>query len=195
MTTEGEHAETAEATYTISVAAQLAGMHAQTLRQYDRVGLVIPLRTKGHGRRYTAADIERLRLVQHLTQNEGVNLAGVQRILELEDEVRQLRESLTEVHEHAQHLISSTPGVFTADSAGSVQFRPDSPSQAGSEAAGAVSIPVAPVAPTPTEPPATVRLARRRHAPLAQRGLVGWTLLADLSLQQRLASKTATPRR
>ena len=63
-------------TFVISVAAELAGMHPQTLRQYDRLGLVIPARTKGRGRRYTKRDVQRLRDVQRMSQEEGINLAG-----------------------------------------------------------------------------------------------------------------------
>ena len=71
------------AVYVISVAAELAGMHPQTLRQYDRLGLVSPARASGHGRRYSRRDVERLRRVQALSQ-EGVNLEGIRRILDLE---------------------------------------------------------------------------------------------------------------
>jgi MerR family transcriptional regulator/heat shock protein HspR len=80
--------------FVISVAAQLAGMHAQTLRQYDRLGLVTPSRTRGGGRRYSARDIAQLREVQRLSQEEGVSLAGIQRILELENDVADLREQV-----------------------------------------------------------------------------------------------------
>ncbi len=76
--------------FVISVAAQLAGMHAQTLRQYDRLGLVNPSRTAGGGRRYSARDVALLREVQRLSQEEGVNLAGIKRIIELEQQVEQL---------------------------------------------------------------------------------------------------------
>jgi MerR family transcriptional regulator, heat shock protein HspR len=68
----------------ISVAARLAGMHPQTLRQYDRMGLVQPDRAAGGGRRYRARDIELLREIQRLSQEEGVSLAGIKRIIELE---------------------------------------------------------------------------------------------------------------
>ena len=78
--------------FVISVAAQLAGMHPQTLRQYDRLGLVSPGRTAGRGRRYSARDVAMLREVQRLSQEEGVNLAGIKRILELELEIDALRE-------------------------------------------------------------------------------------------------------
>src|SRR5919205_2479662 len=77
--------------FVISVAAQLAGMHAQTLRQYDRLGLVSPGRTVGGGRRYSARDVALLREVQRLSQEDGVNLAGIKRIIELEGEIDALR--------------------------------------------------------------------------------------------------------
>ena len=76
--------------YVISVAAELAGLHAQTLRAYDRLGLVVPGRAPGGGRRYSARDIALLREVQRLS-NEGVNLEGIRRVLDLEDEVSRLR--------------------------------------------------------------------------------------------------------
>jgi MerR family transcriptional regulator/heat shock protein HspR len=85
------------AVFVISVAAELAGMHPQTLRQYDRLGLVSPHRTAGRGRRYSPRDIEQLREVQRLSQEEGVNLAGIKRILELENEVHELRTRLAEL--------------------------------------------------------------------------------------------------
>ena len=84
--------------FVISVAAQLAGLHAQTLRQYDRLGLVTPGRTAGGGRRYSAREVALLREVQRLSQDEGVNLAGIKRILELENQVDALRDRLAELH-------------------------------------------------------------------------------------------------
>jgi MerR family transcriptional regulator, heat shock protein HspR len=75
--------------YVISVVAQITGMHAQTLRQYDRVGLVSPQRTAGGGRRYTRRDIERLRHIQVLSA-EGVGLSGIKQILDLQAEVMRL---------------------------------------------------------------------------------------------------------
>ena len=83
--------------FVISVAATLAGMHAQTLRQYDRLGLVIPSRTRGGGRRYSGRDVAMLREVQRLSQEEGVSLAGIQRILELEYQVTALRSRVLEL--------------------------------------------------------------------------------------------------
>ena len=84
--------------YVISVAAQLFGLHPQTLRQYDRLGLVSPRRSRVRGRRYSVLDIRALREVQRLTA-DGVNLAGVKRILELENAVASLRAQLAELAE------------------------------------------------------------------------------------------------
>jgi MerR family transcriptional regulator/heat shock protein HspR len=89
--------------FVISVAAHLAGMHAQTLRQYDRIGLVTPGRTVGGGRRYSARDVALLREVQRLSQDEGVNLAGIKRIIELEAHVDALRARVAELTEDLQH--------------------------------------------------------------------------------------------
>lgn len=83
--------------YVISVAAQLSGLHPQTLRQYDRLGLVSPDRTPGRGRRYSARDIELLRTVQQLSQDEGINLAGIKRIIELENQVAALQSRVAEL--------------------------------------------------------------------------------------------------
>ena len=85
------------AMYVISIAAELAGVHPQTLRVYERKGLVQPARTEGNTRRYSDRDIERLRKIQELTQ-AGVNLAGVERIIELENEVELLRGELERLH-------------------------------------------------------------------------------------------------
>jgi len=96
-----DDAETAVYTETtvfvISVAAQLAGMHPQTLRQYDRLGLVQPQRTAGGGRRYSARDVALLREVARLSQEDGVNLAGIKRIIELESQVDALRARVDEL--------------------------------------------------------------------------------------------------
>jgi MerR family transcriptional regulator/heat shock protein HspR len=85
--------------FVISVAAELSGLHAQTLRSYDRLGLVTPGRASGGGRRYSARDIAVLREVQRLSQEEGVNLAGIKRIIELEAQVDALRSRVTELLE------------------------------------------------------------------------------------------------
>lgn len=83
--------------FVISVAAELAGMHPQTLRQYDRLGLVTPGRSGGGGRRYSARDVALLREVQRLSQQEGVNLAGIKRVIELENHVEALQSRLAEL--------------------------------------------------------------------------------------------------
>jgi MerR family transcriptional regulator, heat shock protein HspR len=80
--------------YIISVAAELAGVHPQTLRTYERKGLIKPKRTAGGTRRYSQRDIERVQLIQELTQGEGVNLAGVLRILALQDDIEALSDEL-----------------------------------------------------------------------------------------------------
>jgi MerR family transcriptional regulator/heat shock protein HspR len=87
--------------FVISVAAELAGMHAQTLRQYDRLGLVSPGRTRGGGRRYSTRDVALLREVQRLSQEDGVNLAGIKRIIDLESQVEALQ---ARVHELLEEL-------------------------------------------------------------------------------------------
>ncbi|SRX92463.1 putative heat shock protein transcriptional repressor HspR (MerR family) [Mycobacterium tuberculosis H37Rv] [Mycobacterium shimoidei] len=84
-------------TFLISVAAELAGMHAQTLRTYDRLGLVRPKRSAGGGRRYSEHDVELLREVQRLSQDEGVNLAGIKRIIELTNQVEALQARVAEM--------------------------------------------------------------------------------------------------
>lgn len=87
--------------YMISVAAELAGMHPQTLRVYERKQLIDPQRSSGNTRLYSEADIERLQLIQQLTQEEGVNLAGVMRILELQNEIERLQVELGNAQETA----------------------------------------------------------------------------------------------
>ena len=84
-------------TFLISVAAELAGMHVQTLRTYDRLGLVSPQRTVGGGRRYSERDVELLREIQRLSQDEGVNLAGIKRIIELTNQVEALQARVAEL--------------------------------------------------------------------------------------------------
>jgi len=89
------------ALYIISVAAELAGVHAQTLRIYERKGLIEPSRTEGGSRRYSERDIALLRRIQDLT-NEGVSLAGVRKILDLEDELADLRRRIAELEEELE---------------------------------------------------------------------------------------------
>src|SRR3954447_15137845 len=93
-----ERMERTRALYVISVAAELAGMHPQTLRIYERKGLVDPARTHGGSRRYSDDDIQLLRRIQELT-NEGLNLAGVKRVLELEDDLARAQRELGHHHE------------------------------------------------------------------------------------------------
>lgn len=85
--------------YIISVAAELAGVHPQTLRTYERKGLLRPKRTAGGTRRYSEKDVARVQLIQQLTQAEGINLAGVVRILAMEDEIERLRRRLERAQE------------------------------------------------------------------------------------------------
>lgn len=109
--------------FVISVAAQLAGMHAQTLRQYDRLGLVSPSRTRGGGRRYSGRDVALLREVQRLSQEEGVSLAGIHRILELEYEVAALRARVAELAAEVERANDRTgPGarIFAAGRRGDI---------------------------------------------------------------------------
>jgi MerR family transcriptional regulator/heat shock protein HspR len=110
--------------FVISVAAQLAGMHPQTLRTYDRMGLVSPRRTAKRGRRYSARDVALLRMIQRLSQDEGINLEGIRRILAMERELDTLRAQVAEL---AQLLAASRQAppsarVFTADVTGGVHL-------------------------------------------------------------------------
>jgi MerR family transcriptional regulator/heat shock protein HspR len=102
------------AVYVISVAAELAGVHPQTLRIYERKGLVDPARTGGGSRRYSDADIAVLRRIQELT-NEGLNLAGVQRVMELEAEVARLREHLDAARAGAQSAVAQAHQQYRRD--------------------------------------------------------------------------------
>ena len=90
--------------YVISVAAELTGMHAQTLRTYDRLGLVTPMRTKGGGRRYSRRDITMLRRIQYLSQEEGVNLAGIKTIIEMTEQIEELQGELETQRGHNEEL-------------------------------------------------------------------------------------------
>lgn len=113
--------------FVISVAADLAGMHAQTLRQYDRLGLVTPHRAAGRGRRYSARDIVQLREVQRLSQEDGVNLAGIKRILALEDQVDTLRQKVSDLVaelDRAYVALQRSRRVFAAGSTGDVVAMP-----------------------------------------------------------------------
>lgn len=94
---ERDERPTDGATFMISVAAELAGMHAQTLRTYDRLGLVRPQRAAGGGRRYSQRDVDLLREVQRLSQDEGVNLEGIKRIIDLTNHVDALSARVREL--------------------------------------------------------------------------------------------------
>ena len=108
--------------FVISVAAELAGMHAQTLRQYDRLGLVSPGRTSGGGRRYSPRDVALLREVQRLSQEDGVNLAGIKRIIELESRVEALQ---ARVHELLEELDRAESRRMAAEAAVPAPYRRD----------------------------------------------------------------------
>ena len=84
------HADEADALYLISVAARIVGMHAQTLRKYERAGFLVPSRTDGRLRLYSREDLQRLRQIKRLVEERGMNLAGVEMALDLTDELRRL---------------------------------------------------------------------------------------------------------
>ena len=106
--------ERSRAVYVISVAAELAGVHPQTLRIYERKGLVDPARTAGGSRRYSDADIAQLRRIQELT-TEGLNLAGVQRVLELEAELRRVRAEIERLRSDAADAVAATHRQYRRD--------------------------------------------------------------------------------
>jgi MerR family transcriptional regulator/heat shock protein HspR len=104
----------ARAVYVISVAAELAGVHPQTLRVYERKGLLDPSRTQGGSRRFSELDLARLRHIQDLT-NAGLNLEGVKRVMELETEVARLRAELATVKEEARQAVAATHQQYRRD--------------------------------------------------------------------------------
>lgn len=126
------------AVYVISVAAELAGMHPQTLRQYDRLGLVTPARTSGRGRRYSHRDVEQLRRVQALSQ-DGVNLEGIRRILELE---RRL-EALERENRAMRLRQAAAERVFAAAADGEVRVVPARAGRAGRSFTAGAGVPTA----------------------------------------------------
>jgi MerR family transcriptional regulator/heat shock protein HspR len=101
--------------YMISVAADLVGMHPQTLRIYEQKGLVRPRRTAGNTRLYSEADIERLRLIQRLTTEIGLNLAGVERVLHLEDELQRMRSRLDRMEREMRDAIDQVHRQYRRD--------------------------------------------------------------------------------
>src|SRR5438067_2803678 len=102
------------AVYVISVAAELAGVHPQTLRIYERKGLVEPARTGGGSRRYSERDLDRLRRIADLTE-VGLNLEGVKRVMELQDEVARLRAELARAKEEAKEAVARTHRQYRRD--------------------------------------------------------------------------------
>ena len=109
--------------FSVSVAAALADMHPQTLRGYDRLGLVVPSRSKGGGRRYSPRDVQRLRLIQRLSQ-EGINLTGIRRILALQSELEEAQRRMDDMTELVRRLVeqheSQGRRIFSAGSTGNV---------------------------------------------------------------------------
>ena len=107
--------------FAIAAAAELAEMHPQTLRQYDRIGLVSPQRTSGNTRRYSLHDVEQLRQVARLSA-EGLSLEGIRRVLQLEDQVAELQERVRELERALSNEVLSRPErrVFAAGAAGEV---------------------------------------------------------------------------
>ena len=101
--------------YMISVAADLVGMHPQTLRIYESKGLIRPKRTAGNTRLYSEADIERLRLIQQLTNDLGLNLAGVEQVLRLEDEVLRMRRTLDRMEREMREAVNQVHRQYRRD--------------------------------------------------------------------------------
>ena len=101
--------------YMISVAAELVGMHPQTLRIYESKGLLRPKRTAGNTRLYSEADLERLRLIQRLTNDLGLNLAGVEQVLQLQDEIDDMRRRLTRMEREMRRAIDEVHRQYRRD--------------------------------------------------------------------------------
>jgi len=101
--------------YMISVAADLVGMHPQTLRIYESKGLIRPKRTSGNTRLYSEADIERLQLIQQLTNELGLNLAGVEQVLELQDEVQRMRRTLSRMEREMREAVNQVHRQYRRD--------------------------------------------------------------------------------
>lgn len=106
-----------EPVFVISVAAELADMHPQTLRSYEREGLIEPARTSGNTRRYSQRDIDRLRFIRHLTQDEGLNLAGVRVVLDLGEKLETARQKTRELEEMVRTLAARVQGQSGQDGA------------------------------------------------------------------------------
>src|SRR5262245_24071214 len=110
--------------YMISIAAELVGMHPQTLRLYEAKGLVGPARTAGNTRLYSDADVERLRLIQRLTSELGLNLAGVERVLHLEDELARMHRRLDRLEAEMREAIGQVHRQYKREL---VVYRPPQP--------------------------------------------------------------------
>ena len=110
--------------YMISVAAELVGMHPQTLRIYEQKGLVRPKRTAGNTRLYSDADVARLQLIQQLTSEVGLNLAGVERVLHLQDELERMRRRLERMEREMRSAIDEVHRSYRRDL---VLYRPPQP--------------------------------------------------------------------
>ena len=104
-----------EGRYTISVAAELVGMHQQTLRMYETKGLLRPQRTPGNTRRYSEADLDRLRLIQRLTSELGLNLAGVEHVLRLEDELRKAHAQVERLQQQLRREVQNVHRQYRRD--------------------------------------------------------------------------------
>ena len=101
--------------YMISVAADIVGMHPQTLRIYESKGLIRPKRTAGNTRLYSEADIERLQLIQQLTNDLGLNLAGVEQVMQLQDEVERMRRTLNRMEREMREAINQVHRQYRRD--------------------------------------------------------------------------------
>lgn len=120
--------------FVISVAAELSGMHPQTLRQYDRMGLVSPTRTQGKSRRYTVQDVAKLREIQRLSA-EGVSLEGIRRVMDLVNENSDLKNRVRDLERELANQVMSQPGkrVFAAGDQGVIRLAPGQrPEKSGS---------------------------------------------------------------
>jgi MerR family transcriptional regulator/heat shock protein HspR len=111
------------AVYIISVAAELAGVHPQTLRMYERKGLLSPERTRGNNRRYSERDIARLHAVQQLTQEQGINLAGAKMIMEMQAQVEQMRAEMDRMRSELLKARKKSPSTALVPLR-SIQFMP-----------------------------------------------------------------------
>jgi MerR family transcriptional regulator/heat shock protein HspR len=124
--TLNDQPEEEQAVYVISVAAELSGMHPQTLRQYDRMGLVSPDRASGRGRRYSLRDIASLRNIQRLV-GDGINLAGIKRIMELESAVSNMALEMAKLRIEVDALMAANPpkGLAKSESKPIVVYKQD----------------------------------------------------------------------